>query len=177
MNSFSDSIGGYIAELHSAVSRAGWRTLLLLPGWFVVPFTVQSLLHPLDVVKLDYILHGFPVPHTAMARQLTVALTEVAVVFAAFCLWQLIVTVSFYRKAQLFGSRVATPRLWPVAAVLVGGVGNLAWFIGLTNESADFSGYVIGLTSTAVTIGLEMFCEQLGRDFVVGTPSGFHPPI
>jgi hypothetical protein len=75
MNSFSDRIGGYFAELHVAVSRAGWvAVLLLIPGWFVFPFTVQSLLHPLDIVKLDHILHGLSMPHTATARQLTVAL-------------------------------------------------------------------------------------------------------
>ena len=37
--------------------------------------------------------------------------------------------------------------------------------------------YLIGLSSTAIAILLEMFCERLGRDFVVGVPSGFHPPI
>ena len=164
--SFFDRIGGYAAELHTAVFRAGWlAVLLLIPGWFAFPFTVQSLLHPLDVVKIDHVLHGLSVPHTATARQLTVALTEVAVIIAALCMWQLIVTVSFYRKAQVFG------------ALLVGGLGNLAWFIGLHGDTSDITGYVIGLTSTAVAIALEMLCEQLGRDFVVGTPSGFHPPI
>jgi hypothetical protein len=176
MNSFSDAIGGYAAELHAAVDRAGWiATLLLLPGWFACPFVVQSMLHPLDVVKLTYVLHGLPLPHTAAARQLIVALSECAMVLAVIGLWQLVVTVAFYRRAQIFGRRVATPRLWPVAALLVGGIGNLGWFIGLGGET-EFSGYVIGLTATAVTIGIEMLSEKLGRDFVVGPPTGFHPP-
>ena len=176
MNSFSDYVGGYGAELHAAVDRAGWiATLLLLPGWFALPFVVQSMLHPLDVVKLTYVVHGLPLPHTAAARQLTVALAECAVVLAGVGLWQLVVTVAFYRRAQIFGLRVATPRLWPVAAFLVGGLGNLGWFIGLGGET-EFSGYIIGLISTVATIGVEMLCEQLGRDFVVGPPTGFHPP-
>ena len=175
MNSFSASIGAYIAELHAGVVRAGWSTLLLLPGYFALPCIVQSLPHPLDVVKLDHILHGLPMPHTAMGRQLTVALIEAAVALAVICLWQLVVTVAFYRKAQVFGSRVATPRLYPVAILLVGGVGNLGWFIGL-GGALDLS-YAVGLISGLVAISLEMFCEQLGRDFVAGTPSGFHPPV
>lgn len=178
MNSFSDSVGQYFAELHAALDRAGWMaTLLLLPGWLVLPWVAQSLLHPLDVVKLGYALHGLPLPHTATARQLTVGIGETAMVLAGVGLWQLVVTVAFYRKAQIFGFRVATPRLWPVAALLVGGIGNLCWFIGLSAAQSDFSGYVMGLTSTAVAISIEMLCERLGRDFVVGPPTGFHPPI
>jgi hypothetical protein len=169
------AIGGYIAEMHGAVARAGWRAVLLLPGWFALPFVMQSLLHPLDVVKLDHLLHGFPLPHTALARQLTVAFAETAVVLAAICLWQLVVTVAFYRKAQIFGVRAATPPLYPMAALLVGGFGNLGWFIG--TGSFDSVGFVIGLTSAALTIGIEMLCEQLGRDFVLGVPTGFHPPV
>jgi hypothetical protein len=177
MNSFPDSVGGYIAELHSALVRAGWiATLLLLPGWLAFPFVVQSLLHPLDVVKLGYFLHGLSLPHSATARQLTVALAETAVVLAGVGLWQLVVTVAFYRRAQIFGLRVATPRLWPVAALVVGGIGNLVWFIGLDGASSDLGGYVIGLTPTLIAIGIEMLCENLGRDFVVGPPTGFHNP-
>ena len=55
--------------------------------------------------------------------------------------------------------------------------GNLAWFIGLSAESSDFGGYIIGLLSAALSIALEMILEKLGRDFVVGPPTGFHPPI
>jgi hypothetical protein len=168
-----NSLGKYIAELHAAIARAGWRVLLLIPCWFTLPFLVQSLLHPLDVVKADYRIHGFRLPHTATAQQLTVSITEVLVIGAAICMWQLIASVAFYRKAQVFGSKVATPSLWPATAVLVGGIGNLAWFIGL-GGSGNFSGYVIGLTPAALTILIEMFCERLGRDFVVGTATGFH---
>lgn len=168
-----DAIGEYIAEMHGALARAGGRAALLLPGWFALPFVVQSMLHPLDVVKLDHLLHGFPLPHTALARQLTVAFTETAIVLAAICLWQLVVTVAFYRKAQIFGVRAAAPPLWPMAALLVGGVGNLVWFVGLGGV-IDLS-YAIGLTSAALTIGIEALCEQLGRDFVLGPATGFHP--
>jgi hypothetical protein len=172
MNSLS--LGGYIAELHAAIDRARWRALLLLPGIVALPCLVQSLLHPLDVVKFDFILHGLPMPHTATGQQLTVAVTEVVVIGAAVCMWQLIASIVFYRKAQVFGRAVATPRLWPVPAVLVGGLGNLAWFIGL-DGSFDLS-YVIGFYPVLVTILIEIFFEGLGRDFVVGTPTGFHPP-
>ena len=48
------NIGRYIAELHGALSRARWWSLLLLPAWFALPFLVQSLLYPLDVVKIDH---------------------------------------------------------------------------------------------------------------------------
>jgi hypothetical protein len=173
-----NAVGQYLAELHAAIVRAGWvATLLLLPGLYLFPFLFQSALHPLDVVKLDYILHGLGMPHSATARQLTVALVEVAIVFALIALWQLVVTVSFYRKAQVFGRRATTPQLWPVALLLVGGLGNLGWFIGLSPEASDYAGYVIGLTSTGITIGIEMFLEKLGREFVVGPPTGFHPPV
>jgi hypothetical protein len=112
------SVGGYLAEVHTAISRTGWRVLLLLPGWFVLPFLVQSLLHPLDVVKADHVIHGLPLPHTATAQQLTVSVTEVLVIGAAICMWQLIASVAFYRKAQVFGR---SPPFWWAASVILRG--------------------------------------------------------
>jgi hypothetical protein len=79
---------------------------------------------------------------------------------------QLVGIVLFYRKAQIFGSRIATPALWPCAALLPGVIGNALFFV-FTREF-DVTGLVIGLAPMAVTFGAERLCEQLGRDFVFG---------
>jgi hypothetical protein len=173
--SFLDVVGGYVAEMHAALVRPRmvWVALALVLGWSLFPFGVQTLLHPGDAVRLVYVLHGLPKPHALMAQQLAVGFTETAVALATLALLLLVLTVVFYRRAQVFGVAVATPPLWPMAALVPGGLGNLAWFIG--TGSFDSVGFIIGLTSTAVTIAAEMLCEQLGRDFVLGPAAGFHP--
>jgi hypothetical protein len=51
--------------------------------------------------------------------------------------------------------------------------GNAVWFVAL--GYFDFTGCVISFGSTAFTIIAEYVCEQLGRDFVFGPATGFHP--
>jgi hypothetical protein len=63
--------------------------------------------------------------------------------------------VLFYRRAQVFGAKIATPALWPVAALLPGLVGNALWFV--CTRQFDVSGLVIGLAPMALTY----FAERL----------------
>ena len=78
----------------------------------------------------------------------------------------MVCTVLFYRRAQMEGKSIATPALWPVAALLAGVLGNAAWWFG--TGAFDPSGCIVGLSSAALTVGGEVLCNRLGREFVFG---------
>jgi hypothetical protein len=165
--------GNYTAEMHAASIRAGWRiSVVIALGWIAFPFALQSLLHPGDIIRLHYALQGLHAPHDLQARQLIVGFAEAVLALAVLALVQLVGTVLFYRHAQVHGQVIATPALWPLAALLPGVLGNFAWLAG--TGSFDFGGCVLGFTSAALTITAEILCEQLGRDFVLGPAAGLH---
>lgn len=164
MNRFS--MGAYASEMQIAAVRAGWIVWPVAAGWIVFPFALATLLHPGDVVNLHYVLNGEAAHKTLTAQQICVGFVETVFALGILLLLQLVGTVLFYRRARIFGARIAAPALWPVAALLPGLVGNALWFVCL--GYVDVTGLVIGLVPTAITFAAERLCEQLGRDFVFG---------
>jgi hypothetical protein len=164
MNRFS--MGAYSSELQVAAVRAGWIVWLVAAGWIVFPWSLATLLHPGDVINLHYVLQGEAEHKILTAQQMVVGFVEAVFALGILLLLQLVGIVLFYRRAQVYGARVATPALWPVAAILPGVIGNALWFV-LTRQF-DVTGLVIGLAPMALTFGAERLCEQLGRDFVFG---------
>jgi hypothetical protein len=164
MNRFS--MGGYTSELQVAAVRARWITGLVALGWLLFPFGLASLLHPGDVINWHYLIQG-EAPHKHLSlQQMGVGFVETIFALGVLLLLQLVGIVLFYRRAQVFGARIATPALWPVAALLPGVVGNAIWFV--CTGYFDPTGFVIGMAPTAITFAAERLCEQLGRDFVFG---------
>jgi hypothetical protein len=165
MNGFS--LGAYTSELQVAFVRARWIVGLVALGYVALPFAFASLLHPGDVINLHYVLQG-EAPHKHLTTQQMVAgFVETIFALGVLLLLQLVGTVLFYRRAAMTnGARIATPALWPVAALLPGVVGNALWFV--CTGYFDMTGMVIGLAPTAITFAAERLCEQLGRDFVLG---------
>jgi hypothetical protein len=164
MNRFS--LGGYTSELQVAGVRGGWVSGLVAFNWFAFPFALASLLHPGDVVNLHYVLQGDS-PHKILtAQQICVGFVEAVFAIGILLLLQLVGVVLFYRRAQVYGGRIATPALWPVAGLLPGAIGNALWFV--CTQQFDVTGLVIGLSSMGITLCAEQLCEKLGRDFVFG---------
>ncbi|MGE4046475.1 MAG: hypothetical protein AB7F35_16575 [Acetobacteraceae bacterium] len=160
------SVGAYASELQVAAVRSGWIVYLVAAGWIAFPFVLQTLLHPGDVINLHYVMQGEAKRATLTAQQTAVGFVETVFVIAVLLLVQLVGTVLFYRRAQVHGARIATPMLWPAAALLPGVIGNALWFV-FTGEF-DMGGSLIGLAPMALTFGAERLCEKLGRDFVLG---------
>src|ERR1700722_12886789 len=118
MNRFS--MGAYSSELQVAAVRAGWLVWLVAAGWIVFPFSLATLLHPGDVINLHYVLQGEATHKILTAQQMVVGFVEAVFALGILLLLQLVGIVLFYRRAQVYGARVATPALWPVAAILPG---------------------------------------------------------
>jgi hypothetical protein len=164
MNGFS--MGAYSAELQVALVRAKWIAPLVALGWIVFPFVLASLLHPADVINLHYVLQGEPKHKIMTAQQMAADFVEAVIALAVILLLLQVGIVLFYRHAQVHGTRIATPAIWPLAVLLPGVIGNALWFV--FTRQFDASGLVIGLAPMAVTFFAERLCERLGRDFVFG---------
>ena len=175
-NSFRDWLGFYAADVHVAYARdKGLTGGLVAAGWCAFPFALQALLHPGDVIRWLYKLHGHHALHVLTAQLLGVGVTYALIALALLAAFQLVCTVLFYRRAQMNGETLATPPLWPLAAVLPGVLGNVAWFLG--TGVFDVGGCVVGLSAAALTVGIEMVVANLSRDFVLGfSATNEHPP-
>jgi hypothetical protein len=160
--------GAYAADLHVSATRAGRYAVAVAAGWVVFPFVVRTvLMNPTDAIRAQMKLQGLPVPHVFTAQQAASGLVEAVFVLCILVLMQMICTVLFYRHAKMVsGPSVATPALWPVAALL-GLLGNAAWFYG--TGAFDSGGFIVGLSSAALTVGGEILCNRLGREFVLGS--------
>jgi hypothetical protein len=174
--SLSSRAGAYAADISVAYPRAGFLGGLVAAGWVAFPFAVATVLHPEDAVRAQLKLQGEYAHGVLTAQQIGFGLVEALFVLAVLAGCQLVATTLFYRRVRLDGEAVAAPPLWPLAGLLSGVIGNAAWFIG-TGFHLDAAGLVIGLTPVALTVGAEMICEQLGRDFVFGPATGAHPAI
>jgi hypothetical protein len=173
-NRFLDQAGIYAADVQVAYARNGALGWLVAAGWVAVPYAVQTVFHPSDAVKALAVLQGLPKPQFFTAQQLGVGFIEAIFALAVLAAALLVGTILFYRRAQLeVGGPVAQPALWPLAAFTAGILGNAAWLVG--TGYFDIGGCIVGLSSAALTIGGEVLCEQLGRDFVFGSAQGQHP--
>jgi hypothetical protein len=160
------SLGAYASEVQVAAVRARGVAWMVATGWLAFPFGLASLLHPGDVINLHYFVQGEAKHKFLTVQQMGVGFVEALFALAVLLLLQIVGTVLFYRRAQVFGARVATPALWPCAALLPGVIGNALFFVCL--GYVDVIGLVIGLVPTAITFAAERLVEQLGRDFVFG---------
>ena len=67
-------------------------------------------------------------PHVFTAQQAASGLVEAVFALVVLVLLQMVCTVLFYRRAKMEGSSVATPALWPLAALATGVIGNGVWW-------------------------------------------------
>ena len=108
---------------------------------------------------------GLAVPLSFTDKQTTVGFVEAVIALAVLVMWQLIATTAFYRRAALdLGGPVATPPLFPLAALLPGVIGNAAWLGG--TGYFDLAGCLIGLSPVALTVGCEIIVNRIGKKTV-----------
>lgn len=162
-------------DVLEALKRAGWLSWAVAAGWLIWPYAVTACCYPGDVLGMQAKLQGLSVPDSFTMQQLVVGEAEALIALAVLGLLQTVLTVLFYRKAQMAGTEAATPVLWPLALVVGGVLSNAAWFFG--SGAWDTAGFVIGLSSTALTVGAEMSCNRLGRKFVLGTGAAAPPML
>jgi hypothetical protein len=160
------SMGAYMSEVQVAAVRARGIIWMVAAGWIALPFGLATLLHPGDVINLQYVLQGEAKHKILTVQQMGVGFVETLFALGVLLLLQLVGTVLFYRRAQVYGARNSTPTLWPIAALLPGVIGNALWFV--CTGYVDVTGLVIGLVPTAITFAAERLCDQFSRDFVFG---------
>ncbi len=159
----------YAADVKVAYGRAGVTGWLVAGMWCLCPFVVQSIRHPEDIIRLQYIVQGQPAPPAFTAQQLAVGVVETALILGVLILCQLVCTILFYRRSKLQGAKKpATPMLWPLAVIVPGLIGNGIWYFALGYW--DQTGFLIGLVPMVLTFGAELICNRLGRNFVYGEP-------
>jgi hypothetical protein len=168
----------YAAELQVVYVRS-WRrpwVWMIALGWVLFPFTVATLLHPSDVIRLTAKIEGLPIPHLFTVAQIASGFLQAVFALVVLVMFQFVGTVLFYRRAQLANlGRIAAPTLWPLAAVATGLIGNAAWLV--VTGHLDWIGCLIGFSSAGFTVAAEKIIEGLGRDFVYGRAlAGDHQP-
>src|ERR1700735_3009503 len=117
------SMGAYASEMQVAAVRARWVTGLVAAGWVAFPFALANLLHPGDVINWHYILQGEHPQKILSTQQMVAGFIEAVFELGILLLLQLVGIVLFYRRAQVYGARIATPSIWPCAALLPGVIG------------------------------------------------------
>jgi hypothetical protein len=163
---YKQSAGVYAGHVYVASRRARQYSMAVALGWIAFPFAVQTVLHPTDAIRLQLKLQGLPVPSLFTSQQAAAGFVEAVFALCVLVLLQMVCTVLFYRRAKMEGSSVATPALWPIAALATGVIGNGVWWYG--TGAFDAAGGLVGWSSMALTFGGELLCNRLGREFVLG---------
>jgi hypothetical protein len=134
--------------------------------WFLVPFAVRMVLHPSDVIRLQYWLQGQPVPGVFSQQMLTAGVITALVGLVVLAVLLQFALLLLYRSTQF------AVALWPVAGLLVGVIGNGWWWhrVGFF----DSPGALAGLASLALTVIAHAVFEKWGEDFVFGAGNRPH---
>jgi hypothetical protein len=169
--SLFDQTGNYAADLHAAEKKSRPWLWMVTALWALCPFFVRTAaLNPGDMIWLQDLLQGIPVPPSFTAQQTAAGEFAALISLGVLILLTLVFTVLFYRRAALdLGGPAATPVLWPMAALLPGVLGNAAWL--WWSGVFDLQGCLIGLSPAWLTFGGEIIINRLGKNFVYGKTS------
>ena len=128
--------------------------------WFLIPWTVQFVAHPDDVIRLQRRLEGETIPNLFTSQQLVAGRIGACVVLAALVLLLLGLLTVLYHRLQF------AVTLWPVALIVLGLIGNTLW--GQALGFVDKPGIVAGLVPAALTLVWQHAAEGWAQDFVFG---------
>jgi hypothetical protein len=137
-----NSIGNYYESVVIGMRRGGFLSWVIVASWFLIPILAQTIMHPSDAAGFWYWLNGQHVPryyssHEIVRGEFTTVLVLAGVLFA-----NLVATTLFYRRTQFWLS------LWPLAALLVGVIGNAGWWFG--TGTWDSAGALVGWMPAAL---------------------------
>jgi hypothetical protein len=144
-----------------AMRRAGVLKGVILACWFLLPSLAVTIMHPSDAAGLWYWLGGQRVPEYFSSAELMRGEIATVAALIGVVIVYIISMALFYRRA---GGFVA---LWPLAALLVGGVGNLVWLIG--TGAWDNAGFLAGLMPCVLAGVAAAAGERWCADLVFGT--------
>jgi hypothetical protein len=143
-----------------ALRRAGILKWLIIVCWFLVPVLGQTIMHPTDAAGFWYWLNSQHPPRFYSSQEVVRGEFTAVLALGAVIFVYLVAITLFYRRAQYFLA------LWPIAALLVGVIGNAGWWFG--TGYWDSSGALAGWFPAAMAgIGTAV-CERLGANFVFG---------
>ena len=128
--------------------------------WFLLPWIVQLVLHPADVMRLQHRLAGESIPSDFSAQQLFAGEVAAWLTLAALVLLMLGLLTVLYHRLQF------AVTLWPVAAIALGLIGNLVWAYAL--GFYDLQGIAAGLVPAVLTAIWQRIAEGWAQDFVFG---------
>jgi hypothetical protein len=155
-----DGLGKYCGLLSVAFQRAGGLMCMLAVGWLLYPVALKMVVYPNHLIGFEYWIQRQLVPSSFTSEMHSAGEIEAIGGLVILSLLLLGLVVLFYRKAQF------SIALWPLAAVLIGVLGNGAWWVG--TQEFDLMGAIVGLMPLAIMVVCEAVCEQLGQDFVFG---------
>lgn len=135
--------------------------------WCALPFTLQFMLHPGDVIRLQRWFEGQPIPTEFSAQQLFTGEITACLILAGLVLLLLGLLTVLYHQLQF------AVTLWPVAAISLGLIGNFWWLLGL--GFYDLQGIAAGLVPAVLTAFWQRAAEGWAQDFIFGR--GIRPPF
>lgn len=148
---------GSVAE---AIRLAPGFAFGILAVWFLVPWTVQFMLHPDDVIRLQHWVAGETIPSDFTTHQFVAGEIAACITLVALVLLLLGVLTVFYHRLQF------AVTVWPLAGLIFGVVGNLLWEHYL--RFIDQQGIAAGLVPAALTLIWQRAAEGWAQDFVFG---------
>ncbi len=154
------ALDDYIGRLHETWNRSGIFGWLLVLTWLLYPVAVVTVFHTSDAIGLQAWLQGIAIPRLVTRRMWNVGIGEAVFALAMLSLIQLVLVVLIYRRTKI---RV---HLWPLAALLVGGISNGVWW--LKTGTFDPSGAMAGLSPVIAAVIWHGVSERLGDEFVFG---------
>jgi hypothetical protein len=158
----STSVGRYLGAVKETFSVGSWRGWWLVMTWLLYPVAVTMVLKPSRSIQLGSYMQGLDVPHVFTSQQLMAGEVIALFALASLSLSMFMATVLIYRKAGFWF------RMWPLVGIVVGGFGNLGWWIG--TQHFDPIGALAGLSPLSMAFVVFAICEKLGKEFVF--PSG-----
>jgi len=150
----------WLGSATEAARLAPGLAVAIAAVWFLVPWTAQLVAHPDDVIRLQRLLEGEAVPNVFSAQQLVAGRIAAGVTLAALVLLLLGLLTVLYHRLQF------AVTLWPVAAIVLGVIGNSVWW--QVFGFVDKPGIVAGLLPAALTLVWQHAAESWAQDFVFG---------
>lgn len=153
-------MGRWLRSVRESGQLAKGPVLLISGVWLVVPFVLQMVLHPSDVIRLLHYLQGEAIPSIFSGQELFAGEFFAAVTLAVLALLLLVALTVFYRRTQF------AVALYPLAAISVGVICNFVWGYGF--HFFDPAGSLVGLFPAALTVILQGWIERQAQDFIFG---------
>jgi len=153
-------MGRWLGSVIEAARLTPGMATSIAATWLLLPFTVQMVLHPGDVIRLQHRLAGESIPSDFGAQQIFAGELAAWLTLAALVLLLLGLLTVMYHRLQF------AVTLWPIAGLGLGVIGNLLWAHAI--GFYDLQGMAAGLVPAVLTALWQRIAEGWAQDFVFG---------